>query len=347
MAKKKASPKKKTRTKAAKRKPQNVTPSERPFCFVLMPFTSARSTGRKYNPLGETELDTIYALVKKLLARAGYQVRRAAGKGDILREIVFDIDRAELVVADLTGLNPNVMYELGIRHAFTKKTILLTQDLAELPFDLKNYHCIKYGWIVKSEQEKLGKDLRDCLKGISTNPDVRFGPVHSHLGTKRLGILDEEKQATIRKLKALIAEIQYLTAGVVRVAHALAAQYPKSVKETKSGWTVDQKKINLAEQEPTWIAVRSTWPATFPSMDLFLSSRYVDDRFNKHGDIYAFTGLLGSFRMQLHTAGDSIRDFLVQKSAIQMLSGDLPIILSAVEGDRFGEDLQLESRKLG
>ena len=48
-------------------------------------------------------------------------------------------------LADLTGLNPNVMYELGIAHSFNKKTIMITRDdLGSLPFDLKQYRAKDY-----------------------------------------------------------------------------------------------------------------------------------------------------------------------------------------------------------
>ena len=47
------------------------------------------------------------------------------------------ISDADLVVADLTGLNANVMYEVGVAHALRKPTLVVTQEIDELPFDLR------------------------------------------------------------------------------------------------------------------------------------------------------------------------------------------------------------------
>ena len=63
---------------------------------------------------------------------------------NILQDIVEGIYHANIVIADLTGLNPNVFYELGLAHAMNKKVIIIAQDLGELPFDIKSYRAIEY-----------------------------------------------------------------------------------------------------------------------------------------------------------------------------------------------------------
>ena len=60
-------------------------------------------------------------------------------------DIIQPIYESDIVIADLTGLNPNVMYELGLAHSFNKKTIVITKDdLSQLPFDLKQYRAKDY-----------------------------------------------------------------------------------------------------------------------------------------------------------------------------------------------------------
>lgn len=77
-----------------------------------------------------------------------------------MRDIVEPIYKADVVIADLTGLNPNVMYELGIAHTFNKKTIVITKDdLSKLPFDLKQYRAKDY-----STHFKKFAELIDYLK---------------------------------------------------------------------------------------------------------------------------------------------------------------------------------------
>lgn len=76
-------------------------------------------------------------LIADGLSNLGYDVRRAddiLSQNNILSDIISSIYSSDLIVADLTGSNPNVYYELGIAHAFNKNVILLIQDIEELPF---------------------------------------------------------------------------------------------------------------------------------------------------------------------------------------------------------------------
>lgn len=103
-----------------------------PSAFVLMPF--------------EQEFDEIYTqFIRATLEEAGFSVKRAddlENQQNILRDIIGAIRAADLVVADLTSLNPNVFYELGVAHALRKRVILLSQDISGVPFDLRSYGIV-------------------------------------------------------------------------------------------------------------------------------------------------------------------------------------------------------------
>lgn len=89
---------------------------------------------------------------------------------NILKDIIKPMYEADYIIADLTGLNPNVMYELGIAHCFGKKTIVITQDnLSSLPFDLKQYRAMSYNTYFKKFH-----DLILFLKGVLSD-SVSFG----------------------------------------------------------------------------------------------------------------------------------------------------------------------------
>jgi hypothetical protein len=81
-----------------------------------------------------------HAVIKEVLEAEefGYKVKRAdedADPGMISDRVITDITHAELVVADLTDLNPNAFYELGIRHSTEKPTIHVAKSGTQLPFD--------------------------------------------------------------------------------------------------------------------------------------------------------------------------------------------------------------------
>lgn len=63
---------------------------------------------------------------------------------NILRHIIQNILQSRIVIANLDGRNPNVFYELGIAQAIGKTTILITQNLEEVPFDLQSKYLIIY-----------------------------------------------------------------------------------------------------------------------------------------------------------------------------------------------------------
>ena len=62
----------------------------------------------------------------------------------IIADVVEEIETAEIIIADLTGLNANVMYELGMAHARCQAVILLCRRGQTLPFDLASIRCIFY-----------------------------------------------------------------------------------------------------------------------------------------------------------------------------------------------------------
>jgi hypothetical protein len=141
--------------------------------FVIMPFGG--------------DFDLIYTdFIKATLEATGYKVRRADDLDNhraILKDIIAGISTADLVVADLTESNANVYYELGISHAFEKRVILLTQDVDELPFDIRGYRVIQYDVHFARIHEarlKLEETARGALDGR-----VRFGnPVSDHGGAE-------------------------------------------------------------------------------------------------------------------------------------------------------------------
>jgi len=104
------------------------------LCFVIGPIGKELSDTRKHSDL------LLNAIIKATLEHEefSYTVRRAdedADPGMIGDRVVSDIIKADLVVADLTDLNPNAFYELGIRHATRLPTIHIAKLGTLLPFD--------------------------------------------------------------------------------------------------------------------------------------------------------------------------------------------------------------------
>lgn len=99
---------------------------------------------------------------------------------NILKDIVKGIYEASVVIADLTGLNANVFYELGLAHAMNKKVIIITQNIAELPFDIKSYRANEYS-MQFNKLTKLIEELNKLLFGAINN-NLQYGnPVSDYI----------------------------------------------------------------------------------------------------------------------------------------------------------------------
>ncbi|MFH1483175.1 MAG: hypothetical protein ABIG98_02830 [Chloroflexota bacterium] len=110
-----------------------VSESLKPQCFVIMPFskTTDKHTEEYWN-------EHFQEFIKPLIQEHPLQPHRSDPlRGDILRQIVTDLVTAPVVVADLTDLNANVLWELGVRQSFKHGTITIAEDEGvRLPFDL-------------------------------------------------------------------------------------------------------------------------------------------------------------------------------------------------------------------
>lgn len=127
---------------------QNVNPRrQRPSVFnipehegieaqlvsVMMPFDAG------FNP--------VYAAIQQAAANCGLTTRRADEIWEapgIIQDVVSLIDRARIVVCDLTGRNPNVFYEAGIAHTLGREVIVITQSEHDVPFDLRHLRHVRY-----------------------------------------------------------------------------------------------------------------------------------------------------------------------------------------------------------
>lgn len=108
-------------------------------CFIVSPIGSEGSEVRKRAD------QVLKHVVRPPLESRGFKVVRAdhiADPGMITTQVIDQIREAELVVADLTGHNPNVFYELAVRHALAKPFIQMIEAGEQIPFDIAGFRTI-------------------------------------------------------------------------------------------------------------------------------------------------------------------------------------------------------------
>lgn len=127
-----------------------MSTSPKPFVFVLMPFESA--------------LDDLFALgIKAACEAVGAYCERLDDQifqENMLHRIYNEIAKADIVVAEMTGRNPNVFYEVGYAHALGKRVVLMTQAATDIPFDLQQYFHIIHGNRIGDARTALERHLR-------------------------------------------------------------------------------------------------------------------------------------------------------------------------------------------
>ena len=93
------------------------------------------------------EFDPVYETIKQACAEVNYPARRVDeiyGPNLIIKDVFTTIDTSKLVICDITGKNPNVLYEAGIAHTRNVDVILLTQKSDDVPFNLAQVRYIQY-----------------------------------------------------------------------------------------------------------------------------------------------------------------------------------------------------------
>lgn len=125
------------------------------LCFVIMPFS------HEYKPTFEK---AIRPSVEDLNC-APIRADNVYEPGAITTQIFYYLAKSEFCIADISGLNANVMYELGIAHTLEKPTITITSDESErVPFDIASYRYISY----RKTEYGLKELYTNLVKAISS-----------------------------------------------------------------------------------------------------------------------------------------------------------------------------------
>ena len=116
------------------------------------------------------EFSQAYAAITDAATRSRLRCLRADDiweESAVIQDIFNLIYRAQVVVVDFSGRNPNVMYETGIAHTLGKHVIPISQSLDDVPFDMRHHRVLKY-LPNKEGLAKLADDLAKKLQQFAT-----------------------------------------------------------------------------------------------------------------------------------------------------------------------------------
>lgn len=176
-------------------------------CFVVMPIGKPGTDDHAH-------FAAISDHIKGILEPLGYAITRAddvQASGAITKDIVTRLGQADLVIADLTDLNPNVFYELGVRHALRGNGTIMTLDesrTSTIPFDLSSYRVLKYSGNL-SGVKALSLGLKSFVnEQQASSQETRDNPVHDWFPTLPVNVIEDAGQSRDAALRNTIKKLQ-------------------------------------------------------------------------------------------------------------------------------------------
>jgi hypothetical protein len=127
-------------------------------CFVVMPFD------KKFDPVYESIVEAVTG--PGLYFASCESAAKRGGGGYIMEDVLRSIEQSEVIVADVTGNNENVLYELGYAHKAKsfRNVIIITQTMERAPFDIRGYRLIDYDM---SDLERLKQELVASIREVT------------------------------------------------------------------------------------------------------------------------------------------------------------------------------------
>jgi hypothetical protein len=172
-------------------------------CFCATPI------GAEGSPVRRRSDQVLKFLVRAALEPLGYQVVRAdelPRPGLITSQIIEYLSSADLVVADLSGGNANVFYELAIRHVTRKPFVQLIAADESLPFDVGTLRTIPFDIRDLDSVDRAKTDLAKQAKYLEEHPEIETPLTHS-LQLQAVEAIDDPTTKLVLDLANSVAEI--------------------------------------------------------------------------------------------------------------------------------------------
>jgi hypothetical protein len=184
-------------------------------CFVIMPFGNPKVDAENAKKLDSIYTQWIKPAVESIaIPESGEKITchradKTFRPGEIITHIIENLVSSEIVIADLSGRNPNVFYELGVRHAIRNNCILISDNLDDIPFDLRPLRTIVYQYEPASMLE-LKNSLEQAVREIIADPNGIDNPVRKYLYNKELSDALKQSSSEATLIKNVVAEMASL-----------------------------------------------------------------------------------------------------------------------------------------
>lgn len=180
-------------------------------CFVIAPIGDADSETRKRSD------KILKYVINPAVDSCGYKPIRAdqiSEPGMITSQVIQHIVDDPLVIADLTDRNPNVFYELAIRHMLRKPLVQLIKKGDQIPFDVAGTRTIHVDHRDLDSVEEAKKEIIAQVKSLEANASQVETPISVSLDLQSLRQSENPEQRSLADVLSVIAELRTTVAGL-------------------------------------------------------------------------------------------------------------------------------------
>jgi len=211
-----------------------MSSTQKPTCFVIAPIGPKDSDIRKHSD------KVLKHIFKKALADK-YDVKRGDEidePGMITSQVLREVQESHLVVAELTGHNPNVLYDLAVRHAIDKPVIhAIDPKLSKIPFDIAGFRTIEFDLTdpdsIESAVAQLQKQAEQAEQGKWGETPVKLANImRRSTNDSQESILLKETVLGISRLQTSLAELTSMMASTSRPGQLKISSYGQVFEPT-------------------------------------------------------------------------------------------------------------------
>jgi len=185
-------------------------------CFVISPIGEAESETRKRSD------QVLRHIIRPAVEECGYKAVRADEidkPGIITSQVIQHVVSDPLVIADLSETNPNVFYELAIRHAIKKPLVQIIQKGERIPFDVAGTRTIHFDHRDLDSVDEAKKGIIEQIKWVEQNPGDIETPISLSLD---LQVLRQSEDPEDRSLAEIVALINSMRAGIGKLEEKMS-----------------------------------------------------------------------------------------------------------------------------
>jgi uncharacterized protein YukE len=174
-------------------------------CFVIGPIGEPESEIREHSDR------VLEYVIEDAVEEYGYNAIRAddiSEPGIITTQIIEHIMESPLVIADLTNHNPNVFYELAVRHAARRPVIQLIDSDEEIPFDIANTRTVNFTLSDIEAYEGAKAEIKEQIENIESGDDNVDNPVSVAVDLQLWRESGDPKQENLADVVEMINSVQ-------------------------------------------------------------------------------------------------------------------------------------------